>query len=122
MGKVKKKPGRPEKKKVAKDIRAKPGSDQAKLNRSHRGAKLNQWDPKMMQWAVEYRQKEMKTKSEDNWKPLSWYAEETGISKTTLWKRFKGIVEGTGHQSGGKNKSKILPPEAEEALAERAGE
>ncbi len=130
MGKEKKrklpdkpeKPGRPKKEKLAKNYKAKKGSDQAKINSSHKGQKINKWDPAMMEWALEYRKKEQATLPEKDWKPYSWYTEQTGISRATLWARFKGVVKGTSHQSGGKNKSKLLPSVAEDALAERAGE
>ncbi len=36
-------------------------------------------------------------------------AEKYGVPYTTLWKRVKGIVEGTGHHSGGKNNPHVFP-------------
>jgi hypothetical protein len=110
--------GRPPK--MATDVPAKKGSNQAKVNSSHRGKKLNQWPVKNMDWCLAQRAEDVKNLPEAEWKSYDWYKQQTGISKSTLWGRFSGKVKGSGHQSGGKNKGRSLPPAAEKALGERA--
>ena len=51
-----------------------------------------------------------------------WFSKETGIGKTTIWRRFKGLVQGKEKASGGRNKGRTLKPDAEALLASRIGE
>ncbi len=53
---------------------------------------------------------------------LANIARHFGVPYSTLWYRVTGKVQGVGHQSGGKNKSKLLPTAAEKDLAERISE
>jgi hypothetical protein len=114
----KKKPGRPPKQ--AKAAPAKKGSEQAKVNSSHKGKKILQWEDATLDWVQDEYEKD-KALPKDQRRSYGWFATKTGIGKSTIWARCTGKVKGRGKQSGGKNKSKVLPPAAEKALAKRAG-
>jgi hypothetical protein len=88
---------------------------------SHKGKKLNKWSPADMKWAITEHKRDKANLPKSKWRSIAWFSNQTGISKSTLWYRFSGKVSGSGHQSGGKNKSKSLPAEVEDAIADRAG-
>lgn len=98
--------------------KARKGTLQAKVNSAHKGSKLNKWKVEDMEGAISHYQGEMK-KPDHCRTSLSDIAQIWSVPYSTLWYRVKGIIKGIGHQSGGKNRSRLLPEVAEKELSER---
>ena len=100
---------------------AKKGSIQAKLNAAHKGMKVNDWLPEDMEEAIKAFEEDHKLPQESR-RSFTELHEEFHVPRSTLWYRCKKLVQGFQHQSGGKNKGRSLEVEADNELANRAGE
>ena len=83
-------------------------------NCCHKNAVLNQWSEDNMRQAQAYFND---THSMSEPPSIAEIASKYRIPHATLWKCVTGIVQGTGHMSGGKRNLHIFPKEDEDELA-----
>ena len=81
---------------------------------AHKYTKLNNWAPEVMKEAIQFFQS---TRKDDTPPNILKIADKFGLLYTMLWKRIKGVVQGTDHQSGGKNVLRVFTIEDEKEFA-----
>ncbi len=82
---------------------------------AHKHSKLNTWAPEVMKQAMDFFQA---TRKDDTPPPnILEIADKFGLPYTMLWKRINCMVQGTDHQSGGKNVPSVFPAEDEKEFA-----